>query len=85
MTSGGSAHLGGEEEMAMGGGGYFPPTIAFIGGGDRGGLGRPLGSAMNANVEPDRRTSGVPRVPLLQVADVWVCSSNLKVARAGLV
>jgi hypothetical protein len=36
------------------GGGYFPPTVAFISGGERGGLGRPLGSTMDAGVEPER-------------------------------
>jgi hypothetical protein len=51
MSSGG-AHLSGEEETVKGG--YFPPAVAFIGRGERGGLGGPIGSATNASVKPDR-------------------------------
>jgi hypothetical protein len=57
--------LGGEDETATGGGGeIFPSAIAFIGGGGRGGLGGPLGSATDADVEPDQRI-GARRSPLL--------------------
>jgi hypothetical protein len=55
----------------MKGGGYFPPVIAFIGGGERGCLGGPLRLAMDAGVEPNRRIGGVCWVPLLRAADVW--------------
>jgi hypothetical protein len=49
--SGGSAHLGREEETVKGGGGrYFPPTIAFISGGERERSGR----APRASVKTDR-------------------------------
>jgi hypothetical protein len=83
MLSGGGAHLSGEKET-MKGGGHFPPAIAFIGRGQRGGLGGPLGSATDVGVEPDRRTGGAHWVPLLWVVDVWVQGRYLNVVRAGL-
>jgi hypothetical protein len=52
-------------------GGIFPPVVAIIGGEERGGLGGPLGSATDASVERDQRTSSAHRVPLLRVAVVW--------------
>jgi hypothetical protein len=77
--SGGGAHLSGKEETVKGGG-YFPPTVSFIGGGGKEGLGGPLRLATDAGVEPDRRTSGARPVPLLWVADVWAQGRYLKVA-----
>jgi hypothetical protein len=47
--SGGSAHLGGEEETAKGGR-YFPPTIAFISGGEREVWAGPSGQRQNGPV-----------------------------------
>jgi hypothetical protein len=59
---------------------YFPTVVAFIGGGERGGLGRPLGSATDASVEPESATGGTRWVPLLWVANVWARGRYLKVA-----
>jgi hypothetical protein len=55
-------------------------VVAFIGGGERGGLGGPLGSATDASVEPESATGGTRWVPLLRVADVWARGRYLKVA-----
>jgi hypothetical protein len=44
----------GRKKRRKWGGGYFPPAVAFISEGERGGLGRPLGSATDAGIEPDR-------------------------------
>jgi hypothetical protein len=79
---GGSAHLSREEETVKGGS-YFSPTVAFIGGGERG-LGGPLRSAMDAGVEQDRRIGGAHRSPLLRVSDRWARNQHLKVARTRL-
>jgi hypothetical protein len=67
--SGGGAHLGGEEETVKGGGVFS--TGRYKGKGERGGLGRPLGSVMDTSIEPESATGSTRRVPLLRVADMW--------------
>jgi hypothetical protein len=59
---------------------YFQPLPPFIGGGEREGLGGPLGSAMYADVEPESAIGGVHRSPLLWVADMWGRGRHLKLA-----
>jgi hypothetical protein len=51
-----------------------------MGGGERGGLGGPFGSATDTGVEPESATGGARWVPLFQVADVWAQGQYLKVA-----
>jgi hypothetical protein len=66
------------------GGRYFRPLPPLIGGGEREGRGRPLGSTTDAGVEPERRTGSAHRVPLCWVADEWARGQYLNVARPGL-
>jgi hypothetical protein len=67
---GGGTHLSEGKKMVEGRR-YFRPLSPFIGGGERGGLGAPLGSVTYAGVEPEWATGSARRSPLLQVADVW--------------
>jgi hypothetical protein len=81
---GGGGHLSKGEENGEGNR-YFWPLPPFIGGGERGGMGGPLGSETGAGVEPELVASGAHQVPLSRVADMWAAVDILKLAQAGLV
>jgi hypothetical protein len=71
------AYLGDGENGEMGG--SFPQWVVFKGGGEREVRGGPLGSALDVGIEPDRRASGMHRVPLPQVTDMWAAVQILRV------